>query len=79
MRKKMKTLFDGRPRAHSLTVTLRFSPSFGCSPVNLALANSKAVMAALAGPSHNSAVKGWSYWAPPLTHHRRAGSKIAAL
>src|SRR5450759_3291337 len=27
-------------------------------PVNLALANSKAATAALAGPSHNSAVKG---------------------
>src|SRR5450756_2813914 len=45
-------------RAHILTVTLRFSPSFGSSPVNLALANSKAATAALAGPSHNSAVKG---------------------
>src|SRR5664279_3503861 len=45
-------------RAHILTVTLRFSPSFGSSPVNLALANSKAVTAALEGPSHNSAVKG---------------------
>ena len=32
-----------------MTVTLRFSPSFGSSPVNLALANSKAVTAALAG------------------------------
>src|SRR5664280_182213 len=47
-----------RLRAHISTVTLRFSPSFGSSPVNLALANSKAAMAALAGPSHNSAVKG---------------------
>src|SRR5450631_2291201 len=45
-------------RAHILTVTLRFSPSFGSAPVNLALANSKAVTAALEGPSHNSAVKG---------------------
>src|SRR5450631_1776689 len=44
--------------AHILTVTLRFSPIFGSSPVSLALANSKAVTAALAGPSHNSAVKG---------------------
>jgi hypothetical protein len=41
-----------------LTVTLRFSPRFGSSPVNLALANSKAVTTALAGPSHNSAVIG---------------------
>src|SRR5450759_4314427 len=45
-------------RAHISTVTLRFSPSFGSSPVNLALANSKAAIAVLAGPSHNSAVRG---------------------
>src|ERR1700760_4221512 len=44
--------------AHILTVTLRFSPSFGSSPVSLALANSKAVTRELAGPSHNSAVTG---------------------
>jgi hypothetical protein len=44
--------------AHILTVTLRFLPSFGSFPVNLSLANSKAAMAGLAGPSHNSAVKG---------------------
>jgi hypothetical protein len=37
-------------RAHISTVTLRFSPSFGSSPVNFALANSKAATAALAGP-----------------------------
>jgi hypothetical protein len=47
----------GVARSH-LDVTLRFSPSFGSSPVNLVLANSKAATAALAGPSHNSAVKG---------------------
>src|ERR1035437_684551 len=53
-------------RAHISTVTLRFSPSFGSSPVNLALANSNAAMVALAGPSHNSAAKGainkWHTW-----------------
>src|SRR6185312_12926682 len=48
----------GASRAHILTVTLRFSPRFGSCPVNLALANSKAVTRELAGPSHNSAVKG---------------------
>src|SRR5450759_5126808 len=52
------TRFGIRSRAHILTVTLRFSPSFGSSPVNLALANSKAAIAVLAGPSHNSAVRG---------------------
>jgi hypothetical protein len=36
-------------RAHISTVTLRFSPSFGSSPVNLALTNSKAAIAVLAG------------------------------
>jgi hypothetical protein len=45
-------------RAHILTVTFRFSPRFGFSPVNRALANSKAVTRVLAGPSHNSAVDG---------------------
>jgi hypothetical protein len=45
-------------RAHIVTVTLRLSPSFGFSSVNLAFANSKAVTTALAGPSHNFAVKG---------------------
>src|SRR5689334_13406461 len=51
----------GRPLhapAHIFTVTLRFSPTFGSAPVNLALANSKAVTAALAGPSHSSAMTG---------------------
>ena len=37
---------------------MRFSPSFGSSPVNLALANPNAAMVALAGPSHNFAAKG---------------------
>jgi hypothetical protein len=46
---------SSRSGAYILTVTLRFSPSLGSSPVNLALANSKAVTTALAGPSHNSA------------------------
>jgi hypothetical protein len=41
-----------------LTVTLRFSPRFGFSPVMRALTNSNAATAALAGPSHNSAVRG---------------------
>ena len=40
------------------TVTLRFSPRLGFSPVNRALANSKAAPAALDGPSHSSAVTG---------------------
>src|SRR5690242_21101243 len=50
-----------RPRQappHILIATLRFSPSFGSKPVNLALANSNAVTIVLAGPSHNSAVEG---------------------
>src|SRR4051812_18150171 len=41
-----------------LTVTLRFSPRFGFLPVMRALANSNAAAAALAGPSHSSAVSG---------------------
>src|SRR5262249_36589250 len=41
-----------------LTVTLRFSPRLGFFPVMRALANSNAATAALAGPSHNSAVIG---------------------
>jgi uncharacterized membrane protein YtjA (UPF0391 family) len=45
------------PRADISTVALGFSPSFGSSPVSLALANSKVATAALAGPSHNSAVR----------------------
>jgi EcsC protein family len=45
-------------RAHMPTVTLRFSPSLGSSPVAQALANSKTVTAVLAGPSHNSALTG---------------------
>ena len=45
-------------RAHIATVTLRFSPRFGSSPVNQAFANSNTVRAALAGPSHNSAIRG---------------------
>src|SRR5215208_1033163 len=40
------------------TVTLRFSPRFGFSPVSFALANSYMATALLAGPSHNSAVSG---------------------
>lgn len=39
-------------------MTLRFSPRLGFSPVNRALANSKAAPAALDGPSHSSAVTG---------------------
>jgi hypothetical protein len=48
----------GRAIAHIRMVALRFWPSFGSCPVNLALTNSKAVTAALAGPSHNSAMEG---------------------
>jgi hypothetical protein len=61
-------------RAHILTVTLRFSPTFGSSPVNLALANSKAVTKLLAGPSHNSAVKG-----SIRNHERRARCKVPSI
>src|SRR5947199_10106283 len=43
---------------HILTVTLRFSPRLGFSPVTHVLANSNAATAALAGPSHISAVIG---------------------
>src|SRR5262249_4157743 len=45
-------------RAHITTVTLRFSPRLGSFPVNQALANSNTVRAVLAGPSHNSALRG---------------------
>ncbi|WP_433995733.1 hypothetical protein [Bradyrhizobium diazoefficiens] len=44
--------------AHISLVVLRFWPSFGSCPISLSLTNSKAVTAALAGPSHNSALKG---------------------
>src|SRR5690349_12676582 len=43
------------------TVTLRFSPRLGFSPVARALANSKAATAELAGPSHSSAVAGSNF------------------
>src|SRR5665213_1002416 len=71
--------------AHILTVTLRFSPSFGSCPVNLAFANSKAVTTELAGPSHNSAVKGSirNRQAPgsvgPPGHHTSSVFRQAAL
>jgi hypothetical protein len=43
---------------HIETVTLRFSPRFGFSPVSCALTNSNAATALLDGPSHSSAVSG---------------------
>ena len=43
---------------HIDTVTLRFSPRFGFSPVSCALTNSNAATALLDGPSHSSAVSG---------------------
>src|SRR6185437_9928577 len=49
-------------RSHrSSTVTLRFSPRFGFSPVSRALTNSKTATALLDGPSHNSAVSGVTF------------------
>src|ERR1019366_10246255 len=78
------------PRADISTVALGFSPSFGSSPVSLALANSKVATAALAGPSHNSAVRGsirnrhTSGSVGPPGHHtssvfRQTTSVLAAL
>ena len=43
---------------HIETVTLRFSPRFGFSPVSCALTNSNAATALLDGPSHSSAASG---------------------
>src|SRR5262245_10167257 len=43
---------------HILTVTFRFSPRFGFSPVSRAFANSYAATALLAGPSQSSATSG---------------------
>jgi hypothetical protein len=51
------TAFIPLAGTHILTLTLRFSPRLG-SLVSFALANSKAATAALAGPSHNCAVRG---------------------
>src|SRR6516165_282294 len=45
-------------RAHIATVTLPFAPRLGSSPVNQALANSNTARALLAGPAHNSALRG---------------------
>src|SRR4051794_40095422 len=44
--------------SYILTVTFRFSPTFGSPPVNRAFTNSNAVTTLLDGPSHNSAVAG---------------------
>jgi hypothetical protein len=70
-----------------LDVTLRFSPTFGSSPVNFALANSKAVTIALAGPSHNSAVEGsirnkhtsGSFGPPAATAHRLSPGRLCLV